>query len=128
MDPATRREILRIDEPQSNHNGGTMRFGPEGLLYISLGDGGQADDQGNGHTTPAATARTSITLYGTVIRIDVNGSNSANGKYGVPSDNPFVGMPGVDEIYAYGLRNPFSFHFDRGTGGLVPWRCRSKPD
>ena len=117
VDPATRREVLRIDEPQSNHNGGTMRFGPDGLLYVSLGDGGQADDQGNGHS-PGGNGQDTTNILGSVIRIDVNGSNSANGKYGVPTDNPFVGVPGVDEIYAYGLRNPFSFSFDRGSGLL----------
>ena len=117
-DPASRREILRIDEPQSNHNGGTMRFGPDGLLYVSLGDGGQADDQGAGHPVPGGNGQDTNTLLGTVIRIDVDAANSANGKYGVPLDNPFVGLPGLDEIYAYGLRNPFSFHFERGTGTL----------
>lgn len=117
VDPATRREVLRIDQPQSNHNGGTMRFGPDNLLYISLGDGGQADDQGNGHS-PGGNGQDTTNLLGAVIRIDVDGSNSANGQYGVPSDNPFVGVPGVDEIYAYGLRNPFSFSFDRTTGDL----------
>jgi glucose/arabinose dehydrogenase len=117
VDPATRREIFRIDKPQSNHNGGTMRFGPDGLLYISLGDGGQADDQGNGHS-PGGNGQDTTNILGSLIRIDVDGGNSANGKYGVPVDNPFVGVPGVDEIFAYGLRNPFSFNFDRGSGLL----------
>ena len=117
VDPATRREVLRIDEPQSNHNGGTMRFGPDNLLYFSLGDGGQADDEGIGHA-PGGNGQDLGDILGSVIRIDVDGSNSANGRYGVPSDNPFVGVAGVDEVYAYGLRNPFSFSFDRGTGQL----------
>jgi len=104
VDPATRREIVRIDKPQSNHNGGTMRFGPDGLLYVSLGDGGNADDQGDGHTDPGGNGQNINEILGSVIRIDVDGSNSANGKYGVPSDNPFVGLPGVDEVYAYGLQ------------------------
>jgi glucose/arabinose dehydrogenase len=118
VNPATRREILRIDQPQSNHNGGAMRFGPDGLLYVALGDGGAADDQGNGHTDPGGNGQNSNNIWGTVIRIDVNGNNSANGQYGIPASNPFVGGPGVDEIFAYGLRNPFSFHFDRTTGDL----------
>lgn len=118
VNPASRREILRIDQPQSNHNGGAMRFGPDGLLYIALGDGGSADDQGNGHTEPYGNGQNSNNIWGTVIRIDVNGNNSANGQYGIPASNPLVGGPGVDEIFAYGLRNPFSFHFDRATGDL----------
>lgn len=117
VDPATRREVMRIDQPQSNHNGGTMRFGPDGMLYVSLGDGGQADDQGNGHS-PGGNGQDISNILGKVIRIDVDTRNSANGKYGVPTDNPFVGVAGVDEIYAYGLRNPFSFSFDRTSGSL----------
>jgi glucose/arabinose dehydrogenase len=117
VDMASRREILRIDQPQSNHNGGAMQFGPDGLLYITFGDGGQADDQGNGHS-PGGNGQDTTNILGSIIRIDPRGSNSANGQYGVPSDNPFVGVPGVDEIYAYGLRNPFNFSFDRTTGQL----------
>jgi glucose/arabinose dehydrogenase len=117
VNPATRREVMRIDQPQSNHNGGIMRFGPDDLLYVSLGDGGQADDQGNGHS-PGGNAQDTTNLLGTLIRIDVDGRNSANGQYGVPSDNPFVGGPGADEIYAFGLRNAFGFSFDRTTGLL----------
>jgi glucose/arabinose dehydrogenase len=117
VDPVTRRELLRIDEPQANHNGGTMRFGPDGLLYISFGDGGQADDQGDGHS-PGGNGQDFTNILGSVIRVDLDGNNAANGQYGVPSDNPFVGLPGADEIYAYGLRNPFSFAFDRTTGDL----------
>jgi glucose/arabinose dehydrogenase len=117
VDPATRREVLRIDQPQSNHNGGTMRFSPDGLLYIALGDGGAADDEGNGHS-PGGNGQDTTNVLGTVLRIDVDGTNSANGRYGVPADNPFVNAPGVDDIYAYGLRNPFSFTFDRASGQL----------
>jgi glucose/arabinose dehydrogenase/plastocyanin len=117
IDPASRREILRIDKQQSNHNGGTMRFGPDGMLYISLGDGGQADDQGDGHVE-GGNAQFLENIYGKLIRIDVNARTSANGQYGIPADNPFVGVAGIDEIYAYGLRNPFAFSFDRANGAL----------
>lgn len=118
VDPASRREIMRIDQPQSNHNGGTMRFGPDGFLYVSLGDGGAADDQGNGHS-PIGNGQDISNILGSVIRIDVDARTSPNGQYGVPSDNPFVGKEGVDEIYAYGFRNPYSFSFDRLNGELL---------
>jgi uncharacterized protein (TIGR03118 family) len=117
VDPASRREILRIDKPQSNHNGGTLRFGPDGYLYISLGDGGQANDVANGHV-PGGNAQNLQRIYGKLLRIDVNGTNSVNGKYGIPKDNPFVGQNAVQEIYAYGLRNPFTYSFDSLTGDL----------
>jgi uncharacterized protein (TIGR03118 family) len=117
VDPASRREILRIDKPQSNHNGGTLRFGPDGFLYISLGDGGRANDVADGHM-PGGNAQSLQRIYGKLLRIDVDGTNSANGKYGIPNDNPFVGQNAVQEIYAYGLRNPFTYSFDRLTGEL----------
>jgi glucose/arabinose dehydrogenase len=117
VDPNSRREILRIDQPQGNHNGGTLRFGPDGFLYISLGDGGRANDVADGHV-PGGNAQNLQRIYGKVIRIDVNGSNSANGQYGIPKDNPFVGMDAVQEIYAYGLRNPYTYSFDSLTGDL----------
>ncbi len=117
VDVASRREILRIDQPQSNHNGGAMHFGPDGLLYIVLGDGGQANDAGNGHAA-GGNAQDLNRIWGKLLRIDVDARNSANGQYGVPSDNPFVGVDGLDEIWASGLRNPFSFSFERGTTNL----------
>jgi len=117
VDPASRREILRIDKPQSNHNGGTLRFGPDGFLYISLGDGGSANDVANGHV-PGGNAQNLQRIWGKLLRIDVDGKNSANGKYGIPKDNPFVGQNAVQEIYAYGLRNPFTYSFDSLTGDL----------
>jgi len=117
VDPASRREILRIDEPQSNHNGGTLRFGPDGYLYISLGDGGSANDVADGHV-PGGNAQSLQRIYGKLLRIDVDGTDSANGRYGIPSDNPFVGQDAVPEVYAYGLRNPFTYSFDRLTGDL----------
>jgi len=118
-DPDSAREILRIDQPQFNHDAGAMNFGPDGLLYIALGDGGAGDDQGVGHAPlPDGNGQTFTNILGSVIRIDPLGSDSANGAYGIPADNPFVGKKGVDEIYAYGLRNPFRFSFDMMTGEL----------
>ena len=117
VDPNSRREILRIDEPQGNHNGGTLRFGPDGFLYISLGDGGRANDVADGHV-PGGNAQNLNRIYGKVIRIDVDDNNSANGQYGIPVDNPFVGQDAVQEIYAYGLRNPYTYSFDSLTGDL----------
>ena len=113
-DPASQRVLLRIDEPQFNHNGGVLRFGPDGYLYIALGDGGQADDQGDGHVA-GGNGQSIENVYGKILRLDVNGSNATNGQYGIPADNPFVGVPGVDEIYAYGFRNPYSMSFDSLT-------------
>ncbi|HWL66093.1 MAG TPA: PQQ-dependent sugar dehydrogenase [Actinomycetota bacterium] len=118
VDPSTRRELLRIDEPQFNHNAGALNFGPDGFLYISLGDGGAADDQGVGHS-PQGNGQDPSNVLGSILRIDPAGTNSANGNYGVPQDNPFVGRAGfVPEIWAYGFRNPFRFSFDTGTGKL----------
>lgn len=118
VDPTSPRELLRIDEPQSNHNGGGVSFGPDGMLYISLGDGGEADDQGTGHG-PLGNGQDPSNVLGRILRIDPSGTNSANGQYGIPANNPFVGTPGfVDEIAADGLRNPFRFSFDMDTGAV----------
>lgn len=117
VDPASSRELLRIDEPQFNHNGGAVNFGHDGMLYIALGDGGNRDDEGDGHGT--GNAQDTSNVLGSILRIDPGGTNSANGQYGIPTDNPFVGMLGyVDEIFAYGFRNPFRFSFDMATGDL----------
>lgn len=119
VDPDSRRELMRIDEPQFNHNAGALNFGPDGMLYIALGDGGAGDDQGVGHS-PQGNGQDPSNILGSIIRIDPSGSNSANGSYGIPTDNPFVGREGfVSEIWAYGFRNPFRFSFDTQSGGLV---------
>jgi glucose/arabinose dehydrogenase len=139
VDPASRRELMRVDWPQFNHDGGDLAFGPDGMLYISMGDGGAADDEDNPRqlfvTAPPnyppcgqaphvghqgdGNAQKLNTPLGKILRIDVNGHNSANFQYGIPAGNPFVGTPGaVPEIYAFGLRNPFRFSFDRSTGVL----------
>lgn len=113
----SRRELLRIDEPQFNHNGGHLAFGPDGLLYISLGDGGNADDEGTGHGANG-NGRDASTILGTVLRINPRGNTASNGQYGIPTDNPLIGMSPVSEIYAYGFRNPYRFSFDRDNGNL----------
>jgi glucose/arabinose dehydrogenase len=127
IDPASRREIMRIDEPQGNHNGGDMAFGPDGYLYISLGDGGNANDVGNGHGT-SGNGQNINTVLGSVLRIDPvsplltpesNDLISANGRYRIPANNPFVGVDGIDEIFAYGFRNPYAYSFDSATGKLI---------
>jgi glucose/arabinose dehydrogenase len=115
----SKREVLRIAKPQFNHNGGTLAFGPDKLLYISLGDGGNANDEGTGHAAGGnAQSLAAGNVLGKILRIDPLGRNSANGKYGIPADNPFVGKPGADEIYARGFRNPFRISFDSLTGKL----------
>ncbi len=111
-----RRTILTIDQPQSNHNGGDLVFDDEGALYISLGDGGGASDFGRGHG-PLGNGRNSESILGTILRIDPLGRDVGK-EYAVPSDNPFVNGPGIDEIYAYGFRNPFRMSFDSVTGEL----------
>lgn len=117
VDVSTRREILRVDQPQGNHNGGAMQFGPGGYLYIAFGDGGASHDVGAGHV-PGGNGQDVNNIWGALIRIDVDAKTSANGQYGVSTDNPFVGADGLDETYAYGFRNPFAFSFDRLTGDL----------
>jgi glucose/arabinose dehydrogenase len=123
-DLASERIILEVDQPQSNHNGGTLLFGPEdGLLYISLGDGGARNDAAPGHVADwyqfnegGNGQDVTQNLLGSILRIDVD----AGDPYGIPQDNPFVGREGLDEIYAYGLRNPYRMSFDRaGEYGLL---------
>ena len=109
-DAASERIILTVQQPESNHNGGDLKFGPDGYLYIGMGDGGGAGDKhgasGNGQNMN--------TLLGKILRIDVNTDSS----YKIPQDNPFIGKPAKPEIWAYGLRNPWRFSFDRKTGQL----------
>lgn len=129
VDASTRREVMRIDEPQSNHNGGKLAFRPgDGNLYIAFGDGGAANDVAAGHNPATGNAQDTSNVLGKILRIDpldpslttaANGAASANGKYRVPGSNPFVGATGVDEIYAYGFRNPFRFSFDPTTDKFI---------
>ncbi len=119
VDPGSRRELFRIDDPQFNHNAGMISFGADGYLYVAIGDGGAANDDGPGHS-PGGNAQDNSNPFGKILRIDPHGSSSANGQYGIPNDNPFAGAtPGLDEIYANGFRNPFRFSFDAPTGRLV---------
>ena len=110
-DPGSELVMLEIPQPYANHNGGAVRFGPDGMLYLGIGDGGAANDpQGHGQNRE--------TLLGTIIRIDVSRS-SASEPYRIPTDNPFLGVSGVrPEIWAYGLRNPWRMAFDSVTGDL----------
>jgi glucose/arabinose dehydrogenase len=121
VDSTPPRELLRVDKPYLNHNGGSLNFGPDRLLYLTLGDGGAANDEGIGHAFYHGNAQTLDpgNLLGKIIRIDPLGNNSANGKYGIPADNPFVDELNVPhEIWAYGFRNPWRTSFDMTTGEL----------
>ncbi|MEO6528991.1 MAG: PQQ-dependent sugar dehydrogenase [Gemmatimonadaceae bacterium] len=116
-DVASEKILLQVDHPQANHNGGTIAFGPDGYLYISIGDGGGRDDEAVGHVPDWYEFNAGgngqdieANLLGNILRIDVNHGP----KYGIPLDNPFVGQPGLDEIWAYGFRNPYRFSFDMG--------------
>jgi hypothetical protein len=122
-DAASAFVLLTIDQPQANHNGGWIGFGPnDGFLYIATGDGGNYCDTGSGHTSGTGNAQ-DITdnLLGKILRIDVDGDDfpaDPNRNYAIPPDNPFVGTINDDEIWAYGLRNPWRCGFDRQTGDL----------
>lgn len=106
-DAASEQVLLQVDQPYPNHNGGHLAFGPDGYLYIGLGDGGsQGDPHGNGQSLE--------TLLAKILRIDVNSGS----PYGIPADNPFANGGGLPEIWAYGLRNPWRFNFDTATGDL----------
>lgn len=107
LDPTTEKRILVVDQPFSNHNGGTIAFGNDGFLYFGLGDGGSGGD-------PMNLAQDKDRLLGKMLRIDVDGGD----PYAIPPTNPFAGGGGAPEIYALGLRNPFRFAFDVPTGDL----------
>ncbi len=146
LDPSSERILFELDKPYMNHNGGVLLFGPEdGLLYLTLGDGGRADDTGMGHTPGTGNAQDTAKFHGKVIRIDPDTTGTGR-QYGIPADNPFVSRTGVlPEIYAYGFRNPAFATFDSGShrmfiadagqglfesvyilyrGGAYPWNIR----
>ena len=110
-DPDSEFQILEVEQPYTNHNGGCLRFGPEGYLYIGLGDGGSAGD-------PENRSQNLQTLLGKMLRIDIDNTEGST-NYAIPSNNPFVGDPNaLDEIWSYGLRNPWRFSFDSETDEL----------
>ncbi|WP_165703625.1 PQQ-dependent sugar dehydrogenase [Enhygromyxa salina] len=107
LNPASETVIFDLTQPYTNHNGGDIHFGPDGFLYIGFGDGGSKEDP-NGH------GQNTDTLLGSMLRIDVDGAS----PYAIPADNPFAAGGGAPEIFAWGLRNPWRFSFDRETGDL----------
>lgn len=111
-DMASEKIILQVDKPQPNHNAGQLEFGPDGFLYISIGDGGGANDVGLGHNPEIGNGQDTSDLLGNILRIDIDSAT----PYGIPPDNPFVNGGGRPEIYAFGLRNPFRFSFDSAGG------------
>jgi len=132
-DPSTGVTLLTISQPFANHNGGQLAFGPDGYLYVGMGDGGSAND-------PMCNGQRDESLLGKILRLDVNANASSPPFYGIPADNPFAAPGGArDEIWAKGLRNPWRFSFDRLTGDLyiadvgqgsreeVDWEPRGTP-
>ncbi len=128
IDPLTRREVISFGKNANNHNGGTIAFGPDGYMYLGLGDGGNANDVGPSHIEPGGNAQNLTTPLGKMLRFDplnpaLNGGSvnpvSSNGQYRIPTTNPFQGPGQVPETYALGFRNPYRFAFDRLNGQLI---------
>ena len=128
IDPTSRREVISFGKNASNHNGGTLAFGPDGYMYLALGDGGDANDVGPSHIEPGGNAQNLSTPLGKFLRFDPlnpaltassSDTVSSNGQYRIPLTNPFNGPGQLREIYAYGMRNPYRFSFDHVTGDLI---------
>ncbi len=128
VDATTRREVISFGKNANNHNGGTIAFGPDGYLYLGLGDGGNARDVGPSHLEPGGNAQNLSTPLGKMLRIDPLAPTqtaasadavSSNGQYRIPTTNPFQAAGQVPETYAYGFRNPYRFSFDSVTGQLI---------
>lgn len=128
IDPLSRREIISFGKNAGNHNGGTITFGPDGYLYLGLGDGGNSNDVGLSHIEPGGNAQNLSTPLGKMLRFDPLHPSltptsadpiSGNGQYRIPVTNPFQGAGQVPEIYALGLRNPYRFSFDWLNGALI---------
>jgi glucose/arabinose dehydrogenase len=125
IDPLSERILLEIDQPQVNHNAGQIAFGPDGYLYIPIGDGGNADDVGLGHVDDWYDVNDggngqdlTQNLNGSILRIDVD--DTSDGEYGIPASNPFAdGEDGLPEVWAYGFRNPYRIAFDTGGDGQL---------
>ena len=116
--PASGTILMTITQPFSNHNGGCVRFGPDGYLYIGMGDGGSAGDpNGNAQNLTVDTSNPTRVYLGKMLRIDVD-TIAGSLNYGFPPTNPFVGQAGKEEIWAYGLRNPWKYSFNRLNGDL----------
>jgi len=118
IDPDSERTVLEIPQPQSNHNSGPIAFGPDGLLYVGVGDGGAGGDRGTGHVEDwydevegGNGQDVRENFLGSLLRIDVD-ARDGDRAYGIPDDNPLVGSEGLDEQYAWGLRNPWGHSFD----------------
>ncbi|SKA99797.1 Glucose / Sorbosone dehydrogenase [Prosthecobacter debontii] len=136
-DVTTERLVLSYGQPQPNHNGGQLAFGPDKMLYIGSGDGGSANDNAEGHTGGSGTsspgrvtgtlgnAQDKTKLLGKILRIDPLGTNGPGGAYGIPTDNPFANSVGMErkEIYAWGLRNPWRLSFDTPEEGPARLFC-----
>ena len=115
FDSASGRTLWNDHWPYMNHNGGSLAFGDDGFLYVSLGDGGNKNDVGLGHSEPLGNGQDRTNQQGSILRLDVGPKILT---YDIPSDNPLVGLEGAPEIWAYGFRNPSSISFDRSTDQL----------
>jgi glucose/arabinose dehydrogenase len=113
VDTSSERVLWQLDQPYLNHNGGTVAFGPDGYLYFAIGDGGNANDVGRGHNPKIGNGQDLYNEHGKMLRIDVDHRDPGS-QYRLPRDNPFVGVKGLNDVWAYGFRNPYRFSFDRG--------------